>query len=99
MVLGGAWSQGVPGPGAGAWCLGGSVCAWSQGVPGPWSGGCAWSWRGGIPSCTEADLPCEQNENRCKNITLPQTSFTGGKNCIKSYLTLQHLVYMTNTAK
>ena len=43
---------------------GGGVCSW--GVPGP--RGCTWS---GTP-------PCGQT-HACKHITLPQTSFAGGK--------------------
>ena len=63
---GGAWSWGVHGPG-GCMVLGG---AWSKGVGGV------------IPSCTEAapSPPVNRMTNRCKNITLPQTSFAGGKN-------------------
>ena len=49
--------------------------AWSWGVPGP--GGLG---GGGIPACTEADPPVNRMTDRCKNITLPQTSFAGGKN-------------------
>ena len=42
--------------------------------------GGAWSG-GGIPACTEADPPpVNRMTNRCKNITLPQTSFAGGNN-------------------
>ena len=49
-------------------------------------------WGGGIPACTEADPPVNRMTDRCKNITLattllrpvnitlPQTSFAGGKN-------------------
>ena len=33
---------------------------------------------GGIPACTEADPPVNRMTDRCKNITLPQTSFAGG---------------------
>ena len=43
-------------------------------VPGP--GGCL--VLGGIPACTEADPPVNKMTDRCKNITLPQTSFAGG---------------------
>ena len=48
---------------------------------GAWSGGVAWSQGGGgIPSCTEArPPPVNRMTNRCKNITLLQTSFAGGK--------------------
>ena len=48
-----------------------------MGVSGPWgvcSGGV------GIPACTEADQsPVNRMTDRCKNITLPQTLFAGGK--------------------
>ena len=84
-ALGGVYlvPGGVPGPGG--VCSGG--CTWSQGgylvpwgVPGPkgvylvlggvpGSGGCTWS---GTPPCGQTDA--------CKLITLPQTSFAGGKN-------------------
>ena len=33
----------------------------------------------GIPACTETDPPVNRMTDRCKNITLPQTSFAGGK--------------------
>ena len=57
---------GVPGPG---------------GVPGP--RGCTWS-QGGVPGPRGVYLvryspPVNRMTNRCKNITLPQTSFAGGK--------------------
>ena len=82
-VLGGCtWSQGdgVPGPGGCTWSLGvylvgGGVylvrwvCTWSE--------GCTWSW-GGVPA--QVLPPVNRMTNRCKNITLPQTSFAGGKN-------------------
>ena len=64
---GGTWSRGVHGPGG--WC------AWSGGVCMGW--GCM-VLGGGIPACTEADPPVNRMTNRCKNITLPQTSFAGG---------------------
>ena len=50
--------------------LPGGVFAPRGGVPGPAGGGGTWS---GTP-------PCEQ-KHACKHITLPQTSFAGGKNC------------------
>ena len=35
----------------------------------------------GIPACTEANTPLvNRMTDKCKNITLPQTSFAGGKN-------------------
>ena len=37
-------------------------------------------WGDGIPTCTEADPPVNRMTDRCKNITLPQTSFAGSKN-------------------
>ena len=55
-------------------------------VPGgAWSGGVVHGLRGvwgggGIQACTEADPPLvNRMTDRCKNITLPQTSFVGGK--------------------
>ena len=33
-----------------------------------------------IPACNGADTPVNRVADRCKNITLPQTSFAGGKN-------------------
>ena len=75
MVLGsGAWSRGVHGP-VGTWSQG--VVHGPRGVYGP--GGCMVLGGGGIPACTEADPPVNRMTNRCKNITLPQTSFAGGK--------------------
>ena len=70
LVRGGAWSQGeclVPGglpPG---------------GVPGPggclsWGGSAPW---GGIPACTEADSPCEQNHRQ----VYLRNFVADGKNC------------------
>ena len=47
----------------------------SGGVPAPGGGG------GGMIACTEADPlpPVNRMKDRCKNITLPQTSFAGDK--------------------
>ena len=61
-LLGGgsAWSVGVC---SGGWGVCG-VCSWG-GLPGPGgvcSGGVGLPGPGGIPACTEADPPCEQNE-------------------------------------
>ena len=63
-------------------------CAWSWGCFGleggclVWGGCLAWGGGGGgIPACTEAEPPVNRMTNRCKNITLPQTSFAGGSNC------------------
>ena len=61
----------MPGPGG---CL-----------PGPGLGGCP-PGLGGIPACTEADPPVNRMTDRCKNITLPQTSFAGGNNNTKQSL-------------
>ena len=49
-----------------------------HGLGGAWSTG--WCMvLGGIPACTEADNPpVNRMTNRCKNITLPQTSFADG---------------------
>ena len=80
-------ARGVPGPGGvpgprGCTCPGACTCL--GGVPGSWG----WVYLlGGVPA-QGVDLPggvpaqvlppCEQN--RCKSITLPQTSFAGSKN-------------------
>ena len=57
------------------------VCS-HRGVSGP---------RGGIPGCTEADPPVNRMTERCKNITLPQTSFADGNNgpvtCVQKHQT------------
>ena len=51
----------------------GGVCSWGS-APG---GGVSASGPGGcIPACTGTD---NRMTDRCKNITLPQTSFAGGK--------------------
>ena len=79
---GGTWSGGVPGPGGGVPGLGGYLV--SGGVPGP---GGTWSWGVylvlvGVPGpggCTcPGTPPVTRMTDRCKNITLPQTSFAGG---------------------
>ena len=60
----GVCSRGVSAPGEVS-ALGGLV----HGLPGM---GGAWSQRGGgggIPACTEADLPVNRMTDRCKNIT------------------------------
>ena len=68
LVPGGVPSLGgVPGLGGCTWSWG--VYLVLGGVPGP-GGGCTWS---GTP-------PVNRMTNRCKNITLPQTSFAGGNN-------------------
>ena len=52
------------------------------GVPGPRGvlvrGGCTWS-QGGVPGAGVLP-PVNRMTDRCKNITLPQTSFAGGNN-------------------
>ena len=65
------WSQG---------CVSGLGVYLVQGVPGlggaPGPGGCTWS--GGYYA--QVLPPWNRMTDRCKNITLPQTSFAGGKN-------------------
>ena len=51
----------------------GGVCS-GGGIPGP--GGCNWSQWGGVPG--QVLPPCGQTD-ASKHITLPQTSFAGGK--------------------
>ena len=80
----------VPGPGG---------CTWSQGVYLVWgvylvTGGCTkhpgvYLVLGGVPGpggtiCPGIPPPVNRMTNRCKNITLPQTSFAEGK-----YMVLQ----------
>ena len=72
----------VPGPGGVYLVLGGVPaprgCTWAGSVCS--HGGCTWSW-GGVPGprgCQVLPL-VNRMTNRCKNITLPQTSFAGGK--------------------
>ena len=85
LCWGGAWSQGVPAPGGvpgprdacseRRWCLVLGGCLLLGGCLVPGGGG------GGIPACTEADPPLwtEFLTHASENITLLQTSFTGGK--------------------
>ena len=80
----------VPGPG-GCTCLGGvsgprgvylvlagctcpEGCTWSGGVPGP---------GGGVPAQVLPSV--NRMTDRCKNITLPQTSFAGGNNSVGDF--------------
>ena len=64
----------------------GGVCSRRVSVPvGCLVPGDAWPWGagpggGGIPASTKADTPVNRMTDRCKRITLPQTSFAGGKN-------------------
>ena len=78
------WSGGVPGLGGvpGGGCTSSRGCTWLGGVPGPGDvpgpGGCVpgpgvYLVLGGVPP------PVNRMKNRYKNITLPQTSFAGGK--------------------
>ena len=72
-------SGGVPGPGG---VPGLGRCTRSHGGWGcTWSGGCTWS-QGGLPGPrgVSGTPPVNRMTNRCKNITLPQTSFVGGNN-------------------
>ena len=91
----------VPGggvPGRGGVYLVGEGCTWSGGVrglggiPGP----------GGVPglgvylpggwggTCPGTPPPVNRMTNRCKNISLPQTSFAGGNNrLLKSGINVQ----------
>ena len=78
----------VPGPG-GCTCWG--VYLVPGGVPGPGGvylpGGCTWS--GGVylvGGCTcPGTPPVNRMTDRCKNITLPQTSFAGGNNSVGDF--------------
>ena len=86
------WSQG------GCLLLGGA-CLWSRGsAPGGW-GGCllleGW-WC--IPACNGTDPPVNRMTDRCKNITLPQTSSGGAKYCTQVTRT-QVLKYRTDVTK
>ena len=63
--------------------MGGYLVLRGDGVPGP--GVCTWSQRvylvrGGGGTCPGNPPPVNRMTDRCKNITLPQTSFAGGKN-------------------
>ena len=82
--------RGVPGPRRGVSVLGGvpglGGCTWSQGsVSAPWGWmhlvpeGCLLP--GGVPGPGGCQVlpPVNRMTNRCKNITLLQTSFAGGK--------------------
>ena len=51
-------------------------------LPPPYPIAC-WDTHPPLPNaCWDTHLACEQND-RCKNIALPQTSFTGGNNTVK----------------
>ena len=78
------WSQGgVPGPGGCTWSWGGVYLVWG----GTWSQGSVYLVPGGVYL---VNLVCSVNRmtNWCKNITLPQTSFAGGKNILRSMRSL-----------
>ena len=71
----------------------GGVCSWRGCLPLVWGGclplvpgRCLPLVLGGcIPACNGADpSPVNRMTDRCKNITLPQTSFAGGKNVNKT---------------
>ena len=57
----------------------GRVCSWGCLLPGGVLSGGVCS-RGCIPACNGADPPVNRMIDRCKNITLSQTSFAGGNN-------------------
>ena len=91
----------------GCTCLGG-VPAQRGYLPGGCTcpGGCTWPGsvpaRGGVPArgvyLPRSPPPREQNDSRCKNITLPQTSFAGGKKLVKSiYLEFFILRYVRSS--
>ena len=73
LVWGCTWLGGVPGQGVPG----------ARGVPGQ---GCTWSWGWGWCTCPGTP-PVNRMTDRCKNITLPQTSFAAGKykclSCVK----------------
>ena len=50
------------------------LCGRGVSAPGGSSPGGVCSWGGGIPACTEADPPCEQNHTRLWKHNLAQTS-------------------------
>ena len=87
LVLGGVPgpSRGVPGPRGMYLVQGGCTWPWGvyliQGVYLVWGylvmGGCTWSL-GGVSGTP----PVNRMTNRCKNITLPQTSLAGRKNLL-----------------
>ena len=82
-------------PGLGDVCSGGCLVQGGSalggvsapGVPGP----------GGIPGCTEADTPVNRMTDRCKNSTLPQTSFAGG-NMLPCSQTILYTQYCLQTS-
>ena len=92
--------RGVPGPGG----IPGTVgCTWSQAsVPGP-SGG-VYRVLGGVPgprgvpgrggTCPGTSQVDRMTDN-CKNITLPQTSFAGGKYYQRNYLDCKYWTSIT----
>ena len=94
LVPGGGctWSRGVcvPGPGGcvpgprGVYLVPGGYLVW--GVYLVW-GECTWSREGYLVRYSPP--PVNRMTNRCKNITLPQTSFAGGKYSI-DYQNLQN---------
>ena len=77
---GGTWSWGVHGPGGCTWSGGGVPGL--GGVPGPRGWG-MYLVLGGVPGPRGVPAqvpPVNRMTDRCKNITLPQTSFAGGNN-------------------
>ena len=87
-------------------CAGGGVCS-QGGVSAPGGSVCSWGCLlpgGCIPACNGADPlpPVNRMTDRCKNITLPQTSFAGGNKTvplqliaeIKYNASMDHLSYL-----
>ena len=84
--------RGVHGPGGWVHGPGGGHGPGGCMVP----GGCM-APGGGIPACTEVDpSPVNRMTGRCKNITLPQTSFAGGKYWSESKVIIRTIL-MTRT--
>ena len=87
MVPGGAWSWGVHGP-------------WGCMVLGVHGGGGVVHGPGGVSQhALRQTPPVNRMTNRCKNITLPQTSFAGGKNDIAKNGFRINSIYLLQTSK
>ena len=81
LVLGGVY---LPGHGGCTYLVWGGVPAWSWGGVPAWSRGCTCLVAGG---CTWSGTPplVDRMTHAYENITLPQTSFAGGKKTILDY--------------